>query len=97
MHSMSHQSAALSTSSSRDSTHLAALQESLQDLGHLWGVVQEQQALAYADPVRLLHALVQLDQQPQHLRIIAKFLITRLSPDALQTVVYSHPLPGSAK
>lgn len=49
-------------------THLCTLEETLEDLGHLWSVVQEQETLADAHPVGFLDTLIQFDEQPQDLR-----------------------------
>ena len=38
--------------------HLGTLQEALEDFGHFWSVVQEQETLADAHPVRFLNALI---------------------------------------
>lgn len=50
--------------------HPAAADELVEDLGHAWCVVQEHEALADHDVVRLIAVLIQTDQQLQHLQAV---------------------------
>jgi hypothetical protein len=48
--------------------HLAAADELVENLGHAWCIIQEHEALADHNVVRLRAVLIQPDQQLQHLQ-----------------------------
>lgn len=51
----------------RAHTRLCAPEQGIQDLGHLWCIIQEHEALAHLHMVRGGSGLIQADEQAQHL------------------------------